>query len=572
MSRFSFPGLVALVMLVANPVSAQLTIVDFAPGNSTGNVQFAGNLSPNEVIGGSERVNNYINDTSPIIPSGATNFTGPDIFGVLQTGVPATDALTPAFNITFIRQDQNQMRFGIRDANAADHASKNVSTLVWIDDSDFANPISSAADLVSGNASAFVRGEGTNFALEMRLAILDGTQWYLSESNFNNGGAGVNDVESLSVTDFANENWGAFTPATSSSNAFVSSSAVSYNTASSSLNNIQGLGYFIQSLNDEIDPGAETRHYGAGFSYLIDAPATEYVTDIPITSNALLGANGVQINSLNSAGAVLTRNSGSDLDAANMSSNETWNFTLSNVDLDGDGQTNDSLTFDVALTSTFAGSPARFLHDRTNLPAGDFNTDGNIDGADFLLWQRGGSPDPNSPEDLADWQGNYGEPAVASAGGGIGVEQADVGDNEGGLSQDETLQFVASNLTYSLDGGPDQNDGTINGFRLVEMVNNINQDNVDVNGTSYGLAGSSTVNLGLATNPDITVQFAPGTIPIGGMNPQMVEKTQDFAIGGVTLRVTIPAGVPATGAVPEPSSIGLALLGLSALAMRRRAA
>lgn len=212
------------------------------------------------------------------------------------------------------------------------------------------------------------------------------------------------------------------------------------------------------------------------------------------------------------------------------------------------------------------------MHDRTNLPAGDFNTDGNIDGADFLLWQRGGSPDPNSPEDLADWQGNYGEPAVASAGGGIGVEQADVGDNEGGLSQDETLQFVASNLTYSLDGGPDQNDGTINGFRLVEMVNNINQDNVDVNGTSYGLAGSSTVNLGLATNPDITVQFAPGTIPIGGMNPQMVEKTQDFAIGGVTLRVTIPAGVPATGAVPEPSSIGLALLGLSALAMRRRVA
>jgi len=41
---------------------------------------------------------------------------------------------------------------------------------------------------------------------------------------------------------------------------------------------------------------------------------------------------------------------------------------------------------------------------------GDFDSDGDVDGADFLAWQRGGA-DPN---DLADWQGNYG----ASAGGG----------------------------------------------------------------------------------------------------------------------------------------------------------
>jgi len=46
---------------------------------------------------------------------------------------------------------------------------------------------------------------------------------------------------------------------------------------------------------------------------------------------------------------------------------------------------------------------------------GDFDTDGDIDGADFLLWQRGNSPDPGSPSDLAFWEANFGSatpPAV----------------------------------------------------------------------------------------------------------------------------------------------------------------
>lgn len=40
--------------------------------------------------------------------------------------------------------------------------------------------------------------------------------------------------------------------------------------------------------------------------------------------------------------------------------------------------------------------------------AGDFNFDGDIDGADFLLWQRGGSPNSLSADDLAAWQTNFG--------------------------------------------------------------------------------------------------------------------------------------------------------------------
>ncbi|HMP08493.1 MAG TPA: PEP-CTERM sorting domain-containing protein, partial [Lacipirellulaceae bacterium] len=44
----------------------------------------------------------------------------------------------------------------------------------------------------------------------------------------------------------------------------------------------------------------------------------------------------------------------------------------------------------------------------TSPRAGDFSGDGVVDGRDFLIWQRGGSPSPMSGGDLADWQANYG--------------------------------------------------------------------------------------------------------------------------------------------------------------------
>jgi hypothetical protein len=39
---------------------------------------------------------------------------------------------------------------------------------------------------------------------------------------------------------------------------------------------------------------------------------------------------------------------------------------------------------------------------------GDFDGDGDVDGRDFLIWQRGESETPLSPGDLLDWQENYG--------------------------------------------------------------------------------------------------------------------------------------------------------------------
>jgi T5SS/PEP-CTERM-associated repeat protein len=45
---------------------------------------------------------------------------------------------------------------------------------------------------------------------------------------------------------------------------------------------------------------------------------------------------------------------------------------------------------------------------------GDFDLDGDVDGADFLRWQRGQSPTPLSATDLAHWKANYAKAVPAA--------------------------------------------------------------------------------------------------------------------------------------------------------------
>jgi hypothetical protein len=68
------------------------------------------------------------------------------------------------------------------------------------------------------------------------------------------------------------------------------------------------------------------------------------------------------------------------------------------------------------LSITYAGGDGNdvFINTVAGLP-GDFDFDGDVDGRDFLVWQRGGSPTPLSAGDLADWQANYGAGSQTAA-------------------------------------------------------------------------------------------------------------------------------------------------------------
>ena len=53
---------------------------------------------------------------------------------------------------------------------------------------------------------------------------------------------------------------------------------------------------------------------------------------------------------------------------------------------------------------------------------GDIDFDPDVDGADFLVWQRGGSPDSLSATELANWQATYGA-VVPRRGNSSGISE-----------------------------------------------------------------------------------------------------------------------------------------------------
>ncbi|MDZ4658959.1 MAG: hypothetical protein SH868_15390 [Bythopirellula sp.] len=92
---------------------------------------------------------------------------------------------------------------------------------------------------------------------------------------------------------------------------------------------------------------------------------------------------------------------------------------------------------------------AGLLSVSTSIP-GDFDLDGDVDGRDFLAWQRGGSPNPFSAGDLGDWQGNYGV-------GGLATTTAATTLTDNGVSpvpEPASLGLLLGLMTTILGGRP----------------------------------------------------------------------------------------------------------------------
>jgi hypothetical protein len=68
-----------------------------------------------------------------------------------------------------------------------------------------------------------------------------------------------------------------------------------------------------------------------------------------------------------------------------------------------------TLYFTMSLWDPYDVYLAKVTLDIEEPLSGDFDGDGDVDGRDFLIWQRGASPNSLSPEDLSDWQAHFGE-------------------------------------------------------------------------------------------------------------------------------------------------------------------
>jgi len=69
----------------------------------------------------------------------------------------------------------------------------------------------------------------------------------------------------------------------------------------------------------------------------------------------------------------------------------------------------------VDLFISYAGGDGNDVSLFTAGLPGDFDADGDVDGADFLAWQRGEISNPPSASDLADWEANFGTTPPLSA-------------------------------------------------------------------------------------------------------------------------------------------------------------
>jgi len=169
--------------------------------------------------------------------------------------------------------------------------------------------------------------------------------------------------------------------------------------------------------------GGDTTIYGnvsgGGIHVLADSEATlvgDLVGDLLLSGSILALTVGQDAGTLDVIGEI------------NLSSS-TLDLEYSSGIFAQMGDTYEILDSTQAIVGTFANASSQVSDDNgqiwdimynassvwvtatgSTVPAipGDFDGDGDVDGSDFLSWQRGVSPVPGSPGDLDDWEMNYG--------------------------------------------------------------------------------------------------------------------------------------------------------------------
>lgn len=110
---------------------------------------------------------------------------------------------------------------------------------------------------------------------------------------------------------------------------------------------------------------------------------------------------------------------GAGFTAATTGDTLKFDFELGDNDADSSAQDAFLMFWNTSNLSTFQGGEPAWEVDleltaATGQP-GDFDDDLDVDGADFLAWQRGESPNGATAGDLAEWEANYGTPAPLAA-------------------------------------------------------------------------------------------------------------------------------------------------------------
>ncbi len=149
-------------------------------------------------------------------------------------------------------------------------------------------------------------------------------------------------------------------------------------------------------------------------------------------------------------------------------------------------------------------------------PAGD--SDNDVDGHDFLVWQRGQSPNPLSQADLNVWESNFGTrfgtgPKVLMANADTGVEESQPDDIEGNKDRIQVRSLSP------------------------EPPDTVGRQNVGY--IRFNLAGITTVNDAEFTIVNkSSVGWATGQVQVYGLNDIAGNTPQDWVEAALTYNLT----------------------------------
>ncbi len=152
------------------------------------------------------------------------------------------------------------------------------------------------------------------------------------------------------------------------------------------------MGSVVPAFEFEIGNLIET----AGFTAGLDLDSIVSAGDVSALTTSLTAFSSLDAGSTNSFLASIDTSA-----EGTFSASYTLNF--SDEDLPGAAGLG-------AMTLTLSG-----IVEAAAVETGDFDGDGDIDGRDFLAWQRGESFDPFSSSDLELWQGEYNAPPVVAS-------------------------------------------------------------------------------------------------------------------------------------------------------------
>lgn len=148
--------------------------------------------------------------------------------------------------------------------------------------------------------------------------------------------------------------------------------------------------------------------YG-GKSYVNQSLALNGVTFGSTSEIALVSQEVADLSATNLGATLVMVDNGTDFLQASDEEAHPFRFkttVTTNIFLTGLG-TADSVSLNGFIQQFTQTGPQSLL--------GDFDVDGDVDGRDFLIWQRGGSPVPKSATDLAAWRTNYGKEVPLTA-------------------------------------------------------------------------------------------------------------------------------------------------------------